>query len=54
MGGGAWIAEPVAKQLEAEFGKPVICNTSAMIRECCKIVGVWEPVGGHSRVMATP
>lgn len=53
LGGGAWIAEPVARQLEAEYGKPVICNTSAMIRHCCKIVGAWTPVAGHSRLMAT-
>jgi len=26
IGGGSWIAEPVAARLEAEFGKPVLCN----------------------------
>ncbi len=53
MGGGAWIAEPVAKQLEVEFGKPVICNTAAMVREACKLLGAWEPRAGDSLMMAT-
>ena len=52
MGGGAWIAEPVAKRLEEEFGRPVICNTAAMVREACKTVGAWEARQGFSRVMA--
>mgnify|MGYP003333822650 CR=1 FL=1 len=52
MGGGAWIAEPVAKRLEEEFGRPVICNTAAMVREACKTVGAWEARKGFSRVMA--
>ena len=53
MGGGAWIAEPVAKQLEEEFGKPVITNTAAMVREACKLVGAWTPRAGESLMMAT-
>ena len=54
MGGGTWIAEPVAKQLEEEFDRPVICNTAAMVRESCKLIGAWKPVEGLSRMMATP
>ena len=53
MGGGTWIAEPVATQLEAEFGRPVICNTAAMVREACKLAGAWETKAGLSRMMAT-
>jgi len=54
IGGGSWIAEPVAAQLEDEFGKPVICNQSAMIRHALKTLGAWKPLAGHSRVLATP
>ena len=53
IGGGSWIAEPVAVQLEAEFGKPVICNQAAVIRDVMKRLGDWTPIAGHSRVLAT-
>ena len=33
IGGGSWIAEPVAVRLEEEFGKPVLCNQAAVIEE---------------------
>ena len=52
IGGGSWIAEPVATRLEAEFGKPVLCNQSAVIRNVLKMLGVWQPISGHSRVLA--
>ena len=54
IGGGSWIAEPVAVRLEAEFGKPVLCNQSAVIRNTLKMLGAWTPMAGHSRVLATP
>jgi maleate cis-trans isomerase len=54
IGGGSWIAEPVAVQLEAEFDKPVLCNQSAVIRHTLKMLDAWKPIGGHSRVLATP
>jgi maleate cis-trans isomerase len=54
IGGGSWIAEPVAARLEAEFGKPVLCNQSAVIRNTLKMLGAWTPIAGHSRVLATP
>jgi maleate cis-trans isomerase len=54
IGGGSWIAEPVAVELEAEFGKPVICNQAAVIRDVMKLLGDWSPIPGHSRVLATP
>ncbi len=54
IGGGSWIAEPVAVRLEAEFGKPVLCNQAAVIRNTLKMLGAWTPIAGHSRVLATP
>jgi maleate cis-trans isomerase len=52
IGGGSWIAEPVAVRLEAEFGKPVLCNQAAVIRNTLKLLGAWTPMAGHSRVLA--
>jgi maleate cis-trans isomerase len=52
IGGGSWIAEPVAARLESEFGKPVLCNQSAVIRTMLKLLGAWKPISGHSRVLA--
>lgn len=54
LGGGAWIAEPVCVALEEEFGKPAICNQAAVIRECLKRLNDWQPMGGHSRLLALP
>src|ERR1700681_2991678 len=54
VGGGTWLAEPVAGQLEQEFRKPVICNQAAMIRDILHILGDWKPIQGHSRVLSTP
>ncbi|MEA2905146.1 MAG: maleate isomerase [Alphaproteobacteria bacterium] len=53
IGGGSWIAEPVAVKLEEEFGKPVLCNQAAVIRNTLKMLGAWKPMSGHSRVLAT-
>ena len=52
IGGGSWIAEPVAVRLELEFGKPVICNQAAVIRNVMKLLGDWTPMPGHSRLLA--
>ena len=54
IGGGSWLAEPVAERLEDEFGKPVICNQPAMIRNCLRMLNAWAPRQGFSRIMATP
>jgi maleate cis-trans isomerase len=54
IGGGTWIAEPVCAQLEKEFGKPAISNLAAMIRECLKQLHDWQPIAGHSRLLALP
>jgi maleate cis-trans isomerase len=52
IGGGSWIAEPVAAKLEAEFNKPVLCNQAAVIRNTLKLLGIWQPIAGHCRVLA--
>ena len=52
IGGGAWMVEPAAHRLEQEFGKPVICNQAAMIRDVLHLLGDWKPIPGHSRVLA--
>jgi maleate cis-trans isomerase len=54
IGGGSWIAEPVAVRLEEEFGKPVICNQAAVIRNTLKLLDAWTPIPGHSRILALP
>jgi len=54
IGGGAWLAEPAAHQLEKEFGKPVICNQAAMIREMMILLNDWQPISGRGRVLALP
>jgi hypothetical protein len=52
VGGGTWLAEPVAEQLEQEFHKPVICNQAAMIRDILHLLDDWTPIEGHSRVLS--
>ena len=54
VGGGAWLAEPAARELEREFGRPVICNQTAAIREMLKLLKDWTPLEGRGRVMAAP
>ena len=52
IGGGSWIAEPVAQFLEEEFGKIVLCNQSCTIRQMMKMLGDWQPRPGHSRALS--
>jgi maleate cis-trans isomerase len=54
IGGGTWIAEPVCKKLEEEFGRPAICNQTALIRNVLHILNDWTPRPGHSRVLSEP
>jgi maleate cis-trans isomerase len=54
IGGGAWLAEPAARELEREFSRPVICNQTAAIREMLKLLKDWTPLEGRGRVLATP
>jgi len=52
IGGGAWLSQPVAEALEAEFGRPVITNVSAMIRNVLTLLKCWTPIPGHGRLLA--
>ena len=52
IGGGSWIAEPVAQMLEEEFGKLALCNQASVIRQVMKTLGAWAPRPGHSRVLS--
>jgi maleate cis-trans isomerase len=51
IGGGAWLSQPVAETLEAEFGRPVITNVSAMIRNVLTLLDCWSPIQGHGRLL---
>jgi maleate cis-trans isomerase len=51
IGGGAWLSQPVAETLEAEFGRPVITNVSAMIRNVLTLLDCWTPIPGHGRLL---
>jgi maleate cis-trans isomerase len=51
IGGGAWLSQPVAEALEAEFGRPVITNVSAMIRNVLTRLNCWTPIPSHGRVL---
>jgi maleate cis-trans isomerase len=51
IGGGAWLSQPVAEALEAEFGRPVITNISAMIRNVLTRLNCWTPIQGHGRLL---
>jgi maleate cis-trans isomerase len=51
IGGGAWLSQPVAETLEAEFGRPVITNVAAMIRNVLTLLDCWTPIPGHGRLL---
>lgn len=51
IGGGTWLAEPVCRKLEEEFGKPVICNQTSRIRHVLRMLNAWEPIKGHGRLL---
>ena len=53
IGGGAWLSQPVAESLEAEFGRPVITNVSAMIRNVLTHLNCWTPIPGHGRLLGS-
>jgi maleate cis-trans isomerase len=53
IGGGAWLSQPVAEALEAEFGRPVITNVSAMIRNVLTLLDCWTPIPGHGRLLGS-
>ena len=51
IGGGSWLAQPVSEQLEAEVGKPVICNHSASMWHLLTLLGKWRPCPGHGNLL---
>jgi maleate cis-trans isomerase len=51
IGGGAWLSQPVAEALETEFGRPVITNVAAMIRNVLTRLDCWTPIPGHGRLL---
>ena len=51
IGGGAWLSQPVAEALETEFGRPVITNVAAMIRNVLTRLNCWTPIPGHGRLL---
>ena len=53
IGGGAWLSQPVAEALEEEFGKPVITNVAAMIRNVLTQLDCWAPIPGHGRLLGS-
>jgi maleate cis-trans isomerase len=53
IGGGAWLSQPVAEALEAEFKRPVITNASAMIRNVLTRLDCWTPIPGHGRLLGS-
>lgn len=54
IGGGSWLSQPVAEQLEAEFGKPAFCNQDARLRDFLMRVGMWRPMEGRGRLLSLP
>jgi maleate cis-trans isomerase len=54
IGGGSWLSQPVAEQLEAEFGKPAYCNQDAQLRHLLVRVGAWSPIEGHGKLLSLP
>jgi hypothetical protein len=39
--------------LENEFGKPVVCNQTAAVREMMILLNGWKPLQGRGRVRGT-
>ena len=52
-GGGSWKAQPVAEQLECDLDMPIISNTNAMVWNLLTRIGMWRPVQGHGRLLAS-
>jgi maleate cis-trans isomerase len=54
IGGGSWLSQPVAVQLEAEFGKPAYCNQDAQLRQLLVKINFWTPIEGHGKLLSLP
>jgi maleate cis-trans isomerase len=53
IGGGAWLSQPVAEQVEKETGVPVVVNIAAMIWNLLHRIDAWTPVQGHGRLLGS-
>jgi maleate cis-trans isomerase len=51
IGGGSWLSAPVCQALEREFGKPAICNATAMVFDTLTRLGHWAPILGQGRLL---
>jgi maleate cis-trans isomerase len=51
IGGGSWLSQPVAEQIEKETGLPVVTNIGAMVWNLLHRLGEWRPVAGGSRLL---
>ena len=53
IGGGTWLAEPVASKLEGEFGKPALCNQTVNIWDNLRILKDWRPLPGRGLLLGS-
>jgi maleate isomerase len=53
LGGQAWFVQPALERLEAEFGKPVISNQTAMLWDMLHRVDYWRPMPHRGQLMAS-
>jgi len=53
MPGGRWITLAAVRQLEAEFGRPVITNHTASLWAALAAAGIREPIEGCGRLLAS-
>jgi maleate cis-trans isomerase len=51
IGGGAWLAYPVAHLIEKKFGIPCISNQDAVLWDCLKQVKYWKPIKGETKLL---
>jgi maleate isomerase len=52
IGGGSWLSQPVAEQIEAEVGKPVVVNTAATLWDMLRRLGKWKPIPGRGFLLS--
>ena len=52
IGGGSWLAQPVAVQVEAETGLPVVTNIGAMTWNLLQRLGMWRATPNNGRLLA--
>ena len=51
IGGGSWLSQPVAVQVEAETNIPVVTNIGAMTWNLLHRLGAWKPKPGAGRLL---